>query len=592
MIKMAKDQQLTINPSPLELHGDSVKVEMSALLPVKMLKKDKVYSLAPWYQYKDQKKPLGEIVFKQKDFPNSKNEQPVLKKAFAFAYTGSEMDRGDLFAMGAASNLNGVTKKTPELNLNVKGLILTNQLVQDVFLPQLASHGYNPGEELEPTTVQFYFEQGSSKLRVTETKGTRGTFLNNFIAAKNPTKTVVITGFHSPEGTELRNTSLSEERAKAIENYYRAEMAKLAKPTAASKPAKSTKGTSEPVVAPSQEPKIDFITKSKVQDWKLFKDSLATYAGLTDIQKSEINSIIDMNKGTFEDAEIALQKLSYYDSLLFVVYPKLRSAETEILTILPKKDIATINSLALAIAQGAENPNKLNDKELGYAATLTPILEEKEAIYKAATKKNDSWESHNNLGSVYLQMAKRVSNPKDKLAFVEKAITHLQISKNKFNSPENNINLAIAYAMKEDKTTSALMLVAAGMVAKNESAKVVRAMNGAVFIKNGSYDPAITALNNSVADAVVTFNRGLAYLLNRNYDAAITSFNESVATDANYAYSYYGLAIAYARKKDEANMARNLGKAVKMDAKLKERAATDLEFLSYFDKDSFKNTVK
>jgi hypothetical protein len=44
--------------------------------------------------------------------------------------------------------------------------------------------------------------------------------------AKNVTRTVTITGTHSPEGAERINTKLSEERAAAIEKFYRAQMKK------------------------------------------------------------------------------------------------------------------------------------------------------------------------------------------------------------------------------------------------------------------------------------------------------------------------------------------------------------------------------
>ena len=37
MIKMAKEQQLTVTPSPVEMHGNAVEFDMSAILPVKML---------------------------------------------------------------------------------------------------------------------------------------------------------------------------------------------------------------------------------------------------------------------------------------------------------------------------------------------------------------------------------------------------------------------------------------------------------------------------------------------------------------------------------------------------------------------------
>lgn len=58
MIKMAKDQQVTVSPSPLEVHADSVRFEVSALLPVKMLKPNKVYTLNTYYQYGDLKLQL------------------------------------------------------------------------------------------------------------------------------------------------------------------------------------------------------------------------------------------------------------------------------------------------------------------------------------------------------------------------------------------------------------------------------------------------------------------------------------------------------------------------------------------------------
>ena len=60
MVKMAQDQQLTVEPSPLELQGDSVSFNMSAQLPVKMLKKGKVYTVNTFYQYGDETHRCGQ----------------------------------------------------------------------------------------------------------------------------------------------------------------------------------------------------------------------------------------------------------------------------------------------------------------------------------------------------------------------------------------------------------------------------------------------------------------------------------------------------------------------------------------------------
>jgi hypothetical protein len=58
MVKMSKEQNLTVTPNPLELHNDTVVYDMSATLPVKMLKKGNVYTVNSFYKYGEQEKAL------------------------------------------------------------------------------------------------------------------------------------------------------------------------------------------------------------------------------------------------------------------------------------------------------------------------------------------------------------------------------------------------------------------------------------------------------------------------------------------------------------------------------------------------------
>jgi len=165
MLKKAQQQKLTLEPSPLELHGDSVRYSFSAELPVKMLKKGKAYTLSFNYKYSDQKLPVGLLKFNYLDFPEQKTQAPKMSKKFGFAYKSSSMDKGDLILQGSASNQNDKAKLAPEVNY-AKGLILTSQLVQDEYLTVLAGHGYNPAPEYYPVNVNFYFDQGSAVLKV------------------------------------------------------------------------------------------------------------------------------------------------------------------------------------------------------------------------------------------------------------------------------------------------------------------------------------------------------------------------------------------------------------------------------------------
>ena len=76
MVKMSKDQQLTVTPNPLEVHRDTVTFDMAANLPVKMLKKGTTYTVNTFYKYGEQEVALDPVTFKAEDYPNAATEQP------------------------------------------------------------------------------------------------------------------------------------------------------------------------------------------------------------------------------------------------------------------------------------------------------------------------------------------------------------------------------------------------------------------------------------------------------------------------------------------------------------------------------------
>ena len=81
---------------------------------------------------------------------------------------------------------------------------------------------------------------------------------------------------------------------------------------------------------------INFILKPVVEDWTEFKEYLADYDGVSDEDKAEITNIIN-GSGTFEEKEDELHKLGSYNKVFRDIYPKLRTAQTEVLTVMDKK---------------------------------------------------------------------------------------------------------------------------------------------------------------------------------------------------------------------------------------------------------------
>ncbi|MEO9967735.1 MAG: OmpA family protein [Reichenbachiella sp.] len=558
MVKLAATQQVDVVPNPLELHGDSVKADMSVVLPAKMLPQKYVYNLATYYKSGDNDVEVGKMVFDATDFPDSKTTTSRKSDSYSFAYDPA-MSEGVLQVQGTAVDQNGKTAETPRYDA-AKGIITTSRLVEDEFYSAYAFHGYNDQEELVPTNVDFYFDQGSSVLKSSETRSEKGKEFAAFIADKNVTKTVTITGTHSPEGTETINSGLSEARAKAIEKYYRSQMRKYDYKDMADS--------------------INFILKPVVEDWTAFKDALNAYEGASDAQKSEVLKVVN-GAGLFEDKEKALQKLDSYKSIFKDIYPGLRAAKTEVLTVKEKKTNAEIAVLAKQVAEGTASADTLSSQELMFAGTLTPSLAEKEGIYKAATKKDGSWEAHNNLGAVYLEMAAAAEGA-DRNSNVELAITQLEIAANKNQAAEVLANMATAYALQGDKA-QAYDAVVAGL-AKSPSAdhaSGMSAVKGSLEIKRGEYDAAFESLKAAKESKTVAFNRGLALLLNKDYENAVTGFGNAAEQDADFAKAYYASAVASARLRNDADMLSSLKMAIEKDPEMKEKALTDLEFSNY-----------
>lgn len=572
MVKMAKDQELTVNPSPLEVHGDSVAFDISATLPVKMLKKNKIYSVSSFYKIGDEKIELGSFDFVSTEFPDAKTATPKITKHQAFAYK-PEIGNGDLVVIGSASNLDKTKVKSTEEMPIAKGLITTSRLVKNYSYVAYADHGYNNKEELMPSTVNFYFEQGKSVLRKSEMKGQNAKFLDAFITAKNVTRTISVIGQHSPEGTETKNANLANERSVVIEKYVKGRM-KFYKQDSVIKT-------------------IQFVTKGDIKDFEPMKAAIAKDTKLSEDQKSELMNIIN-GSGDFTAKQDQIAKLPFYNKLVLAhLYPSLRTARTEIWTVKPKKSDAEITLLAGQIASGKVSVDTLNAEELGYAGTLTPILAEKVAIYEALIKKTDNWVAYNNLGAVYVEMAKVEVDQNKKTELVNKAINTLEMSLKKQESGEAHLNLASAYMLSGVRESSRDQANKA--VASNATDAVKKGANGVLGtldIKDGKYDLALQDLSKSNDSLEVKYNSALASLLKRDFNTAKAGFANYIAASPNDPAGYYLAAVTAARQKDEGTLTTNLKKAKSLSAKWGERAVSDMEFYDYWNSDNFKNALK
>lgn len=565
MVKLAADQDLQVSPNPLEVHGGAVPFQVSAVLPPKMLPTGKVYTINTIYQYGDQEVEVGSIEFKAEDFPNSSSSTSRKSGDFTFPYQDG-MNPGTLYVEGVASDpRSGKSKSSPRMEV-AQGLVMTSSFAKPVTFSSYADHGYNDKEELVPTKVDFYFEQGVSRLNPSlsfdgNSNRSKSNNLAAFIAEKNVTRTVTITGTHSPEGPERINSNLSEDRAKAIETFYRRQMGRY-----------DYKGMAD---------SIKFILKPVVEDWGSLKAALVAYDGINDDQKSQVNRIINGN-GSFEEKEKELQKLAFYEKLLKDVYPGLRTAKTEILTVKEKKSNAEIAVLSKQIVNEEVSADTLSTEELLFSATLTPSLGEKADIYKAATK-SGTWQSHNNLGATYLAQAAKAEGD-DKTKLVQDAITQLEIAAKKSKSSIVSANMASAYIMQAEYGQAMEAITAAeGASPSNTTSSNLNGMKGSIQVMNGDYEGSSASFASSAKSETVTFDKGLAELLSGDYDAAKSSLGDVASSETLGAQANYLIAVAAARQNNATDVSGALKAAISKDPALKDKALNDLEFTNYAD---------
>ena len=518
---------------------------------------------------------MQEIEFGADDYTNSTTETTEVSQAYSFEFKEG-MERGDITIQGKASNPKSGNYKDSEKLTIANGLITTSLLVQPSYAAAYADHGYNDQEELIPTNVSFQFDQGKSVFKKSEINGDEGQKFAAFIAEKNVTRTVTIIGSHSPEGKDRINSELAQERAAAIEEWYREQMDKYDYQDQASQ--------------------IRFIQKPIIDDWTELKSMLASYSNISSSDKSEWNNIIN-GTGSFEQKEKQLQKLSTYKEVFENIYPNLRTAKTEVLTVKPKKSPEQIASLAVQIANGSTSADQLSVEELAYAAAKNPSLEEKKKIYEAAAKKNDTWAIHNNLGAVNLEMA-MASNARGKRNLISTALNHFQISNQKKANVEAQANIGMALAMQAESSSDVLLEAhgalekALGMNPGNSVRQGVNGTKGFIETKLALYDKAVVSLGRASDSSVDQYNKGLAQLLNKDFRSAQTTLESLIRTDRGYVWAHYVAAVAAARQNNENKVVEHLRNAVNADSSLKAKALSDLEFRTFTGTQAFLDILK
>jgi outer membrane protein OmpA-like peptidoglycan-associated protein len=541
---LVKDITYTVNPNPLEMHGDSVKVSITVNVPEKGIQKTAKAEITPkigstpigtWYVNGSKVTGNGTNI----DFKTGGTA--TLEETVAY---DPSMEAADLIITGKLYKQTKEKGALPETKI-ADATIITPYLVDKTF-KVLTEQDALVRQFDKTTTATINFEKGKSDVRANEIKDADMLSLLAWVQAAQTNPKIKITGieingYASPDGEVAKNDNLSSDRTIAARKAL-IDLMKKAKLTAYS-------DTSAYTLAKFGE------------DFAGFKSQLAATSTIPEADKNLFIRILEMTKDAEQREKDMIALGKAYTELERDVFPMIRRA---VVVVKYTEYGLTDDELRAASVQ---NPNSLSVEELLFtAAKLTTDANEKARIYGiAAANYSADVRTHTNLGATLFELG----NTKDASSAFKKA--------NELKStPTTNNNLAASLILENNTSAAKKLLV-------NAKTDVYGYNQGIIDIMEGKYSAADKNISQK------SYNKVLALLLLNQLDAA-RKVSASLTETAELAYLN---AIIEARSGANADaVVAKLKTATTKNANLKEKASKDREFIKIMNEASFIDFIK
>jgi len=538
MNKYVESITYTVNPEPLIVQGDSVKVNINGTFPGKYFYKKAQVELTPTLTYAGGSTPFKLVGYQGEQAAGNYTVIPY-ENGKSFSYTSTvaydpAMETSELMVkiLGKQGKkelefdpikLGDGVRTTPYLMLSDDKVILAKDDFKRVlpFTQEATANFYVnsarmlPGEERDQD-----FKDMVAFLKSAAT--------NEKIALKG----MSVDAWASPEGELQINENLADDRAAAAKRWAIGKM----------KRAKIDAGKEDAFYG----------LNPRGEDWNGFKAAMEA-SNLED--KALVLRVLEMESDVTKRENEIKNMAATYTEIRKDILPKLRRSEMTL-----NYDVTGYSDAELT-TMSASMPDSLTVEELLFAATLTDDMNEQLRIYKETERvyPND-YRGINNVGYIYMMQNKL----QDAKAQFEKA-NSVQ------DNPISTNNLGVVARLNGDRAGAAAMYAKAGAAGPE-----VAYNQGLVDIQNGDYSSAVSNMS-----GMNTFNAGLAKLLNGDNAGAMQSVKNG--DDKDSGMGHYLLAIASARASNGDGVRTHLATAVAKDASLADKARKDLEFRDFKD---------
>ncbi len=577
MIDNASLIDYNVNPSPLEMHADSVNLEITVTFPPKFFHKKAYMILTPTLQSSDK---TNEYPFKSKTLQGEKvkdnNETVIFKTGEikdnnstkrSYVYS-SKIPYDKAFRMSdlelkinARKGVNGKEVTFASVKI-ADGIITTPELVDEGLkvdngtqagtnnglMRTVTSSVELPKSRMEKQTLTLYYPMQKDQLTSKEKRKIEiEEFLTDVKNAKSNSdinfKDITIASYASPDGPVDMNSNLVKGRGNNSDKFLTSKF-KKAKVVGAENTNFMNRKTTD------------------AEDWVGFKKAVEA-SNIAD-KNAILNILSRYSDGEAREREIKNMAM-VYDELRNSVLPQLRRSEIIATYETRQKTQQEIINLSKTKTEA------LTQVELFYGAQ-TATGGDKEIIYKTYTQKYASdWRGFNNLGVYY------ISNNQ-----LDDAEAQLQKAESlEANNASILNNMGALYWARGDYDKAAEYFKNASKINPSDN---INYNLGVICIKKGNYESAVAKFGSTPS-----FNKSLAQTLSGDNSAAMATMKNVTSEEA---YVAYLKAVEAARDNNAGEVFSNLKTAVAKDASLKLYAQNDIEFLRYFEDETFKSIVK
>ncbi|MFO7880683.1 MAG: hypothetical protein ACQES0_04910 [Bacteroidota bacterium] len=544
MKENAEEIDYTVEPEVPEMHAGEVAVTVSGKIPEKYFNKKATALVTPVWVYEGGETPLSPVKIEGEKVEGN-NTTIDYQEGGSFSYSDKvaykeEMLRSRLEVRITANKGDDAVEFEPYVI--AQGIVATPDLVmlnpkvvaaEDDFQRNVPAH----------EMAEFNFDKNRSNLKYSERRKDAIDQLEEYIAnvkddERKRFDNVKLHGYASPEGPQDFNDELSEKRTQVAKKYIDDKF-------------KDLEDLNETEF---------FIKHATKEDWEGFK-KLVQQSDLE--EKDMILRVLEMHSDPQQREKEYRNMAKVFETLEEKIHPKLRRTEMQVNVTLIGHSDEEIKALV------NDDIDSLKKEELLYSATLFDDDAQKLIIYQEfVTQYPEDWRGHNNVGVTQYNMEN-----------MEAAATAFEKAKAaEANATIHNNLGAIALINGDVEKAEQSFTSATGVDAASYNM-------GIVEIKKGDYQKAVSFFGDECS-----FNAALANLLNGNYDETVRL--AECGDKSDHAMNYYIKAVAGARKADTELMFNNLRTACTKDASLKEHAAKDVEFINYFEEQTFKNIVE